>query len=248
MDAVPQIPQVEPSALDYSMLAHSDLVNIVLQRSEVLHDIRNPGQVIRSWVDGDPAPLDEIVQTKGVVLAQRAAQMIRTEFESLQPTLDRLKPTKIADIGCGYGFFDLFAHHRYGADLLLIDIEDNEHRHFGFEDEAAGYTSLQTAKQFLRANKVPPASLSTWNPEQEDAPEAEKVDLAVSFLSCGFHFPVDMYMPFFRFGIAPGGAVILDLRANQFQENKRILKKLGRVDVLSQGNGRKRVLVRKGRK
>ena len=179
--------------------------------------------------------------------AQRAAQVIRTEFEALQPVFDRIQPRRIADIGCGYGFFDLFAHHRYGCELLLVDVERNEHRHFGFEQEGAAYTSLQTARNFLLANGVPADAVATWNPETEEPGAFDKVDLAVSFLACGYHFPVDMYLPFFRFGIAPGGAVILDLRARQFQENKRQLAKLGTVQVLSQGAGRKRVLLLKGR-
>lgn len=95
---------------------------------------------------------------------------------------------------------------------------------------------------------MPEARVTTWNPEKEELEEAEKADLAVSFLSCGFHFPVDMYMPFFRFGVAPGGAILLDLRAQKFQDIKRLLRKLGHVEVLTQGKGRKRVIVRKGRR
>ena len=236
----------DPSAFDYTMLTHDDLVNIVLQRSEVLSDVRKPHGVIRNWQAGDHTMMDEIVKAKGVVLAQRAAQVIRREFEALLPVLDRVRPASMADIGCGYAFFGLFAHQRYGCDLLLIDVEENERRHFGFQQEAAAYTSLETARNFLIANGVPPEKITTWNPQLEDLDEAEKVDLAVSFLSCGFHFPVDMYMPFFRYGVAPGGAVILDLRGQEFQENKRMLMKLGSVRVLTQGGGRKRV-VQKGK-
>jgi len=245
--AVEHISDVYPASLDYSVLSHDDLVNIVLQRSEVLNDMRNPGDVIRAWADGDSGPLDAVVSEKGAVLAQRAVQLIRAEFEALRPVLDRIAPKRIADIGCGYAVFDLYAHSRYGCDLMLIDVEENERRHFGFEEEAAAYTSLDTAQRFLIANGVPAGQVATWNPELNEPDEAaEKVDLAVSFLSCGFHFPVDMYMPFFRFGVAPGGSVILDLRAYQFQESKRMLRKLGSVQVLSEGHRRKRVLLRKG--
>lgn len=245
-----QIARPDPAALDYTALGHADLVNLVLQRSEIIDDERQPGAIIRAWVAGDSAPLDALVETKGAVLAQRAAQIIRTEFEAMLPVLDALQPRRIADIGCGYGFFDLFAFHRFGADLLLVDVERTDRRHFGFEDEAAGYADLGTARAFLTANGVPAARIATWNPGRDDLPAARaaKADLAVSFLACGFHFPVDMYLPFFRFGVAPGGAVILDLRGGKVQENNRMLRKLGRVEVLARGKGRQRVLVRKGRK
>ena len=232
-------------ALNYDMLGHGDLVNIVLQRSEVLSDVPQPNGVIRDWVAGDPTLMNQVVRSKGSVLAQRAAQVIHGEFEALCPVMDQIKPTYLADIGCGYAFFGLFAHRRYGCDLLLIDVEENDRRHFGFDEEAAAYTSLETARDFLVANGVPAAKIHTWNPELQDAPADDKVDLAVSFLSCGFHFPVDMYVPFFRYGVVPDGAVMLDLRAAEFQENKRLLKTLGHVQVLSQRRGRKRILLRK---
>ena len=245
MQAAHQI-DLDPSGLDYSMFTHRDLVNIVLQRSEVLSDIKSPGAVIRAWIAGDEAPLDDIVSTKGAVLAQRAARVIGQEFAQILLRLRYIAPSSIADIGCGYAFFGLYAYHALDCDLLLIDVEQNEHRHFGFEEEAAAYSNLTHARDFLIANGVPADRVRTWNPEEQDLDEARKVRLAVSFLACGFHFPVDMYMPFFRFGVEPGGKVMLDLRGKQFQENKRILQKLGRVEVLTQGGGRKRVLVHKG--
>lgn len=240
--------QTDPSALDYSMLRREDFINIVLQRSETLADVRRPGDLIRAWSDGDPAPLNRVVEVKGAVLAQRAVRKVQSEFDVLTPVLDRLRPRKVADIGCGYGFFDLFLYHRYGTKLLLIDIEQNEHRHFGFSDEAAAYANLDTARAFLERNGVAPEDITTWNPEADELDEENNPDLAVSFLSCGYHFPIDMYLPFFRFGVAPGGAVILDIRAGRFQDTKRQLQRLGRVSVLSAGGGFKRVLLRKGRR
>lgn len=239
---------VEPSALNYAMLKPSDLQNIVLQRSDVISDEPRPNDIIRDWMAGQPARLQQAVASRGVIFAQRAARMIQREFEALTPVLDQLRPTKIADIGCGYAVFDLFAYARYGADIFLVDIEQNDHRHFGFEEEASAYTSLASAKAFLVGNGVPELRVTTWNPETQDPPETEeKPDLAVSFLACGFHFPVDMYMPFFRFGVAPGGAVILDLRSTNYQENKRELSKLGRVEELARIKNRRRVVVWKGR-
>jgi len=242
------IKDLDASALDYSMLEQDDLINIVLQRSEVLTDVARPGELIREWMAGDSSRFKDLVRTKGSVFAQRALRVIQTEFEVLRPTLDQIGPTKIADIGCGYAFFDLLAYHRYGSDLFLIDIEENERRHFGFDEEGAAYTNLSTAKAFLTANGVPADQVTTWNPERDDVEEGKKPDLAVSFLSCGFHYPVDMYLPFFRFGVAPGGAILLDLRNQSFAENRRKLEKLGQVKVLSKGRGRRRVLVRKGRR
>ncbi len=241
------VADIDVARLDYSVFSHADLVNIVLQRSEVLDDIQRPGRLIRAWERGDHAPLDEVVEARGTLLAQRAAQKIRREVQALAPVLAEIAPRRVADIGCGYAMFDLFLYHDFGAELLLIDVEDNEHRHFGYETEAAAYTSLDTARRFLVANGVPDRAITTWNPD-EDEIDTDKVDLAVSFLACGFHFPVDMYLPFFRLAVAPGGSVILDLRAGRSEDSRRTLETLGEVQVLAERKGRMRVWLRKGRR
>lgn len=236
---------LDPISLDYSMFSRTDLMNLVLQRSEVIEGPR-PGRLIKAWIAGDAEPLRDYVEQMGQDIARMAAKVILAEFEALTPLLDKIGPKRLADIGCGYGFFDLFCYHRYGNHVLLIDVESNDNRHFGFHEEAAAYTSLNTAQAFLRANAVPVDKIATWNPDTEDPPEDDKVDLAVSFLSCGYHFPVDMYLPFFRYGVKPNGRLILDIRGQSFQDAKQVLKAYGSVNVLTQGGGRKRVLVEKG--
>lgn len=238
--------QLHPSALDYSMFSADDLRNIVLQRSEILRDVRNSGKLIRAWEAGDSSGLDAVIADKSLHLAERAVAAIRDEFEQLREVLDPVAPRIIADIGCGYAFFDLFAQAAYDADLLLVDIEENERRHFGFEAEGAAYTSLNVARKFLERNGVPAARIATWNPQNQDLPDDTRIDLAVSLLSCGFHYPVDMYMPFFRFGVRQNGAVVLDLRSGQFGRSRKTLETLGKVSVLDVRNDRKRVILRKG--
>ena len=238
----------DPAQMNYSMFSHGDLVNIVLQRSEILHDIQNPGQKIRAWERGDVSELDAIVTEKSETLAMRAASIIQDEFDELRSVIDPAEPKSIADIGCGYAFFDLFAHVAYDCDLLLVDIEENELRHFGYNNEGAAYTSLSVARDFLSGNGVPDRAITTWNPQIEELEDAERVDVALSLLSCGFHYPVDMYMPFFRFGVRKGGKIILDLRAAQFDQIVKTLSVLGKVETISTGKGRHRVVVHKGKK
>ncbi|MDJ0825519.1 MAG: RidA family protein [Rhodobacter sp.] len=235
----------DPGPLDVSMFDTEDLVNIALQRSGVLHDTPAAGKLIRAWEAGDRGPLEARVAEIGPEVALRAARIISAEFAAITETLDRLAPKRLADIGCGYAFFDLFAHRRYGCDLLLIDIEATEHRHFGFQTEGAGYTSLAKAREFLVANGVPEDRIHLWNPDHGDPPEIGPIDLAVSFLSCGFHFPIDMYLPFFRLAIRPGGGIILDLRAGQTREAIAQLSELGTVSKVPGQDRARRVLVEK---
>ncbi len=231
--------------IDFSPLDQTDLMNLVLQRSDVLGYNRSAYDLVRQWEAGNAAPLSEAVAANGPSYAREAARLIGAEFKALGGLLGRLAPRRLADIGCGYAIFDLFVYHSLGCDLLLIDIEQTGDRHFGFMEQGAGYSSLATAVRFLTANGVPESRISTWNPNREDAPDGAPLDLAVSFLSCGFHYPVDMYMPFFRFAVAETGAVILDLRGAQAQAGIVQLETLGKVRVLDAAPGVKRVLLRK---
>ncbi|MDJ0626659.1 MAG: class I SAM-dependent methyltransferase [Rhodobacter sp.] len=245
MTCAPTHSDFDLDLLDFSMFSRDDLVNLVLQRSQVLADMPLSGRLIRAWEKGDRAPLAAKADEMGREIAVRAARIIFGEFTELAGTLDRFAPERVADIGCGYAFFDLFAHRRFGCDLLLIDIEETDHRHFGFQKLGAGYTSLNTAREFLIANGVPAASIHLWNPDVEDPPITGRVDIAVSFLSCGFHFPIDMYVPFFRYGIRPGGGIILDLRAGKIRGALQQLKRLGTVSSLPGQEDARRVLIKK---
>lgn len=232
--------------LDLSCLDAGDLANLVLQRSEVLHDLPRAGQVIRAWEGGDSAPLMDQIARLGDEVARRAARVIAAEYAALQPLLHDLAPARVADIGCGYAFFDLFLARDLGCEVLLIDLETNDRRHFGFQAEGAAYSSLGRARQLLRDNRVAAGLIRTLNP-RDTAPEtAGPVDLAVSFLSCGFHYPVDAYLPFLDQALAPGGAAIFDLRQATAAEQAARLAVFGPLTDLPAPPKCRRVLLRKG--
>lgn len=137
----------------------------------------------------------------------------------------------------------------YGSDLLLIDIEENRYSHFGYRDEGTAYTNLTVAQAFLSANGVPRGKVKTWNPDTQDLYGDVPADLAVSLLSSGFHYPADMYMPYFRFGVSRRGGIVPDLRNGRLVQARKRLASLGRLTVLSRNNQFRRVLItRKGRK
>ena len=233
------------AGLAFDGLASSDLVNLILQRSEVLSDLPRPGKVIRAWEAGDNAPMLAEVERLGVAIAQRAAGVIAAEYAALRPVLAERPPARVADIGCGYALFDLFLARDFAADLLLIDIETNDRRHFGFQDQGAAYASLSVARALLQGNGVAAGRIVTLNPGRADLLAAGKVDLAVSFLSCGFHYPVDTYIPFFRQCMNPGGRVILDLHAATADAQMQKLAPLGAIRILPGPPKARRVMVTK---
>ena len=235
----------EIADLDLSALAPGDLVNLILQRSEVMFDIPRSGRIIRAWNAGDDGPINAVVADKGAEIARRAAAVIHAEYQALRPVLDEIAPGAIADIGCGYAFFDLFAARDYGCDVTLIDLETNTRRHFGFRDEGAAYSSLSVARALLVANGVSTTRIATLNPGRDDVLSAPEADLAVSFLSCGFHYPVDLYLEFFRKVVAPDGTILLDLRAATADAQLAALTPFGTVTDLPAPEKARRIRLQK---
>ncbi len=232
-------------SLDLSVFTDADLVNLILQRSEVMFDIPRSGRIIRAWNAGDDAPIHEVVATMGTEIARRAAAVIHAEYRSLAPQLKASSPGKIADIGCGYGLFDLFAARDSDAAIVLIDIEQNTRRHFGFAKEGAAYSNLSIARRLLEANGIAPDRIETLNPETDPLASLSGVDMAISFLSCGFHYPVAAYADFFATQVAPGGVIMLDVREATADDQIAFLATLGQVTNLPSPPKARRVLVQK---
>ncbi len=237
--------EIDAANLDYSMFAAPDLLNLILQRSEILFDIPEKGRLISRWTEGSTAPLDSIVAEKGALLAARAVRVFRDEFNHLRPRLAAIPNHSVADIGCGYGMFDLLMHRAFQSRLALIDLEQNAHRHFGFNDEGAAYSNLSTAAEFLTRNGVDQQAIRKLNPATDDLMSLDPVDIAVSFLACGFHFPVDAYLAFFESRVKPGGHIFLDLRRRTFEGQKKRLGGLGDLSVLADAGKQIRVVIRK---
>lgn len=239
-------PPAAVAALDLAALGPGDLVNLVLQRSEVLAGLPRPGEIIRAWEAGDEGPIRGAVATLGSAIARRAAAVIHAEYLALRPHLAALAPARVADIGCGYGLLDLFIARDLGAEVVLIDIEANARRHFGFEAEGAAYTSLATARALLEANGVAREGITTLNPAREPLAAAGTVDVALSLLSCGFHYPVDAYLDFFAGQVRAGGAIVLDLRERTADRQLDRLAALGPAEVLAGPPKARRILIRRG--
>ncbi|PHQ97903.1 MAG: SAM-dependent methyltransferase [Marinosulfonomonas sp.] len=226
--------------VDFSMFDDADVANLVLQRSEV----GNVGQEIRDWLDGNDAPLQKYAQENRDAILNETLEVARRECEFFVESTDDPKPKKIADIGCGYAFADLFLYHRYKSDIILIDIEESKERHFGFADSGSGYASLDKALEFLTKNGVPEKKITLINPNKKKVSGIGKVNLAISLASCGFHYPVSTYEEFFNTQIAKDGAVVLDIRKGS--GGIGAMKAFGEVDVLEKHEKYSTTLTRVG--
>ncbi len=240
---LPAICDLKTDALD-----ESDLLNLILQRSEIIRDQPRFNRYIKAWTKGDDAPILELIGRMGRdELVRRAAAFIYLEYGQIKHLFDDKAPKKIADIGCGYALFDLFLAKEYGSDLVLIDLESNENRHFGFKSEGAAYSSLAATKTFLTDNGLKASAIKTVNPETDDVSKIKGLDYAFSFISCGFHYPWDTYESFFETSVKKDGVIILDMRSWRTADAIEGMSRLGFVRFIEKAanNSADRVMIMK---
>lgn len=224
---------------DYTMMGDRQITDLCLQRSNRL------GKIIpsRSKTGEAWAGLMQqvVVEHRQTILAAVSSE-IEDIFEKIAPQIESIAPRVLADLGCGQAFVDLLIYRRFGCDLVLIDIEASSDIHFGFADHGAGYADLANARAFLVANGVPDSAITTINPKNAPLEQIGSVDMAVSLLSCGFHYPVETYDAFFRNQVSK--AILLDCRNRKGGDT--VLARYGTVTLVGTETRHGRYLCTKG--
>jgi hypothetical protein len=97
----------------------------------------------------------------------------------------------------------------------------------------------------LVKNGVPTDKIRTTNPGTGSSPDVHdsNVDLIISLLSCGFHYPLKTYTEFALRALQPGGIFVFDMRRSEGQEND--LAEFASVEALSDHPKHQRVAARK---
>lgn len=211
--------------LDISMFSKADLMNLCYQRSS------DPTVEMQSRLAEVPdGPAFEQLRAEIIDFVMNE---ISENFEAITEVFEKVKPRSLADIGCGYAFIDLLIHRRYGNKIVLIDIEKTDQIYFRYRDEGAGYNNLATARAFLEANGVPANAITVINPNNSDLTKAPKVDMAMSLLSCGFHYPVATYIDFVRSHVSK--ALLMDIRRRRNAEGREAMDTWGSSRVVHRG-------------
>ncbi len=219
--------------VDYSTFTDCDVAKIALQRTRHLLWLPVIGSwSYRRWVKGDMRPLMGEARLRRSAILSGATSDNKQEFDRLECYLADRQIERMVDIGCGHAIIDLFFWRRYKPHIHLVDIEESaSHRHH-YHDNGSGYACLDAARQFLEANGVPAASIKTTNPRVAEIAE-NNVDLILSSLSAGFHYPISTYTAFALKALKPGGLLIFDARAGTGQ--REMLSGFSRIEVIETG-------------
>lgn len=204
----------------------------------------------KAWDTGDTRPMSNEVRARRSEIVQGTLEEIWREYLPLRDYLvgKRIKPTHVADIGCGAGINDVFLARDHSPRFTLIDIEETEDQYHGWASSGAGYASLASARALLEENGVKPDDIETINPRFAAARLADLTpDLATSLYSCGFHYPIDEYRELFLGVLGRGGVVVLDLRGRYWRRRSPALEQLfaaGEVTEVYQDERSVRIAIR----
>lgn len=126
---------------------------------------------------------------------QALENMYIRDMEALYRNIVPYLPPKVSsmlDVGCGLGGINIFTAKRYPrAQLILLDKDGDSGSKIGWHtsvDKFGCYNHLEDTVEFLRNHGVKNDILPV-----STIPEGYEVDLCYSFLSWGFHYPLNTY-------------------------------------------------------
>lgn len=142
----------------------------------------------------------------------------------------------ILDIGCGIAALDIFLDNLVSPErIFLLDKTHTEQRvWYNFQEDGAFYNSLELARDTLTLNGVSPSKIKLISaPDDGLIPlDDNSIDVIVSTISWGFHYPIKLYIDSVHKLLINNGILIVDIRKNSlgFEE----LDKLFEVTVIDE--------------
>lgn len=145
---------------------------------------------------------------------------IENEFNQIIPFLPESCNT-ILDIGCGLAGMSILMYHYYDHPLLYLVDKDliSKKIKYGFSENESFYNSHEILQKILEMNCI--ENFVMKNPD-DDFKDLQKIDIAVSFLACGFHFPLYYYFGRIFNNLSETGIFICDIRKTQSDQIKMI--------------------------
>ena len=154
----------------------------------------------------------------------------------------------VLDIGCGIAGWQCFLPEFAHPEIYLIDkTQLDENLYYGFKAKTSFYNSMEIAKKNLIANGVPGESIITQEATDDNmilSDEGVEFDLVVSFISCGFHYPIETYLDEIYEKLKKEGVFIVDLRKGT-TGLEVTTKKFGNSEIIRETTTYQRVAFRK---
>lgn len=167
------------------------------------------------------------------------------EINLINSILDRV-PNSVLDIGCGLGIYDLAINDFYSTNNIKFHLldkttseEEEKNVYYGHQEIGAYYNNLDYTKEFLMINGVSEENINciTVSENLTDVNENLKnnltnIDLIISIISWGFHYPVKTYLDSIYQILANDGLLCFHCRS--LSENLPVLEE--KFEIISPSN------------
>lgn len=175
--------------------------------------------------------------------------IVEKEAETLLPYLPGGSKS-IMDIGAGLAGIDLvLSRHLNFNTIVLVDKSEQSRKiYYGYKHKGAFYNSLESAKELLVRGGVKSENIQMIvAPSDGDLPcPANSLDVVISTISWGFHYPVRFYIESVNELLAEDGVLIIDVRKRTGGLEE--LLSYFDVETISKGEKSVRVVARKGKR
>lgn len=164
-------------------------------------------------------------------------QNIKHDFDLIKPYL----PTncyKIFDIGCGIGGIDVYLsrYYNFAPFIYLFDFLDKQYTdkiQYGYNETYKGYNSFEETRKFIKANGI--KKYEYINAEFGIPKRLGEIDIIISLLSWGYHYPVETYLDEIIPLMSEDGILIMDVREDT-DGIKKLRKYFRNIKILAKEN------------
>lgn len=119
-------------------------------------------------------------------------KMSQSEYAAIKKHVG--SPKRVLELGCGLGRMSIFLNHKLkdSTEFILADVsEESDKIRYGWDPKESYYNSLDLTAKFSEIHGL--TNYRTFNLLSEDLRSLADIDLVMSFLSVGFHYPIDQY-------------------------------------------------------
>lgn len=184
-------------------------------------------------------------------IIRKYGEIMLREFETIKGHLS-FDLSTVVSIGPGLAGLEVVLSRHFRSlgkrppRIVLVDKTGIDPIHFGYNERAAVYNSLQLAREIMVNNGHPREKVETV--EAGDSARlldtrAGNVDLITSLLAWGFHFPVSVYLHLAKALLKPSGRIIIDVRKGT-NGRGQLEQAFGRIEVIHADPKFERLLLR----
>ena len=120
-------------------------------------------------------------------------KMSESEYKAIKDHIGT--PKEILELGCVLGRMSIYINYKLDYDpyFILADVtKESKKIKYGWDPENSYYNSLELTDKFAKLHGL--SNFKTHNLLAEDLNQYKNIDLVMSYLAVGFHYPIDQYM------------------------------------------------------